>query len=70
MGSLFGGSKTPAPAPVPVAPTTDAEAERKRKEAADQAVAERSAAGRRSTNVGGARAALESRVGDKATTLG
>lgn len=70
MGFLFGGSK-PSPAPVPQTPMDSAEAERKRAEAEREAIAQQKAAGRRSTNVGGAREALASRQSDsKYSSLG
>lgn len=61
--SFLFGSKKPQPAPVPVAPTApdNAEAQRERDAAEAAAVAQRKAAGRQSTIVGGASTALAER---------
>jgi hypothetical protein len=53
MSGLFGSSKSPAPAPLPPSPSDSAEAEAKRLEAERAAIAQRKAAGRSSTIVGG-----------------
>lgn len=61
MSFLF-GAKAPAPAAVPLSPANSGEAEAARQSAERSALAERAAAGRRSTIVAGRQIALDEQM--------